>query len=188
MRVFRRMIILPQRTPSPPPWWIAYLTIGFGSVLALLSALFLSWRKDRREDRKAREEAQRLDREWKASVETRMAVLNTQVSPLWLVAQQKLSADLHHHGERYEEMDALLEELDAMTIDDFPGHRERLEELLVQRSTDMHEDITQDQRDSATALLVVMKKVITEARTPGPLTRIGLVGIKESSKGEGENI
>lgn len=182
------MIIIPDRAPSPQPWWVAYLTIGFGACLALLSALLMGRRKDKRENAERHEAEQKADRDWKASVETRMAVLNTQVSPLWLVAQQKLSADLHHHGERYEEMDALLEELDAMTIDDFPGHRERLEELLVQRSTDMHEDITQDQRDSATALLVVMKKVITEARTHGPLTRIGLVGIKESSKGEGENI
>lgn len=182
------MMMLPEHAPNPQPWWVAYLTIFFAACLALLSALLLARRKDKREDAERRDAIEKADALWKASIETRMAVLNTQVSPLWLVAQQKLSADLHHHGERYEEMDALLEELDAMTIDDFPGHRGRLEELLVHRSTDIHEDITQDQRDSAVALLIIMKKVITEAKTPGKLVKIGLVGIKQSSEGEGENI
>lgn len=176
----------PQYTPAP--WWIAFTTIAFSACLALMSALLLARRNDKKEDRQRRYAREKEDRDWKNSVEQRMTVLNTQVSPLWLVAQQKLSADLHHHGERYREMDVLLEELDAMTIDDFPGHREELERLLVLRSQDMHQDITQDQRDSATALVIVMKKVLTESKIDKPLINIGLVGVKESSTGEGENI
>lgn len=180
--------LLPEHAANPQPWWVAYLTIGFSACLALLSALLLARRKDKREDAERHELEQKADTAWKLSVETRMSVLNTQVSPLWLVAQQKLSADLHHHGERYHEMDALLEELDALTIDTFPGHRAELEKLLIARSQDMHEDITPDQRDSALALLIIMRKVLIEAETPGRLIQIGLVGVKEPSPGEGEHI
>ena len=182
------MILLLAGQSNPPPWWIAFLSIGFSACLALLSALLLARRKDKREDVERHRTEQEKDTDWKASVETRMAVLNTQVSPLWLVAQQKLSADLHHHGERYQEMDALLEELDALTIDKFPGHREALERMLIARSQDRHEDITDDQRDSALALLIIMRKVLIDANTPGKLIQIGLVGIKEPSAGEGEHI
>jgi len=184
---------------EPPPWWTAYSTILLSACLGFISALYFGRRKDKREDaarREAEEEAARIrhdktaeaDREWKAGIEKQLAVFNAQISPLWLVAQQKLSADLHHNGDRYKAMDALLEELDDGTIDDFPGHRVELERLLVLRAHDYHEDITADQRDSALALPVIMRKVKLEAETPGPLTQVGLVGVKESSLGEGENM
>jgi hypothetical protein len=86
--------------------------------------------------------------------------LKTQVSPLWARVQSQISSDLHHPHPRYFEMDKLLEKLEAMTISD--GERARLKVLLMERSTDMHEDITEDQRKKASLMIQVMDMVLLE--------------------------
>jgi hypothetical protein len=87
--------------------------------------------------------------------------LETQVSPMWAKVQAVISADLHHPDQRYHEMDGLLEKLEALTIT--VGERERLEVLLIERSQDMHPDISQEQRENAGLMIQVMKKVLKEA-------------------------
>jgi hypothetical protein len=86
--------------------------------------------------------------------------LKTQVSPLWARVQAQISSDLHHPHPRYFEMDTLLEKLEAMTISN--GERARLKVLLMERSTDMHEDITEDQRKKASLMIQVMDMVLLE--------------------------
>ena len=89
-----------------------------------------------------------------------IAVLKTQISPLWARVQRQIAEDLHHPHVRYKEMDTLLEELEALTLSE--GDRARLKVLLVERSTDMHPDITPAQREKALLMLHVMDIVQLE--------------------------
>jgi len=86
--------------------------------------------------------------------------LDTQVSPLWAQVQARISSDLHHPHPRYFEMDTLLEKLEALKISD--TERDRLKVLLRERSVDMHEDISESQRQSAKIMSGVMDKVVLE--------------------------
>jgi hypothetical protein len=88
--------------------------------------------------------------------------LQTQMSPFWAIVQAKISKDLHHPSVRYAEMDGLLEKLEALTIT--LDERERLKALLVERSTDRHEDITDDQRMKAGLMIPLMELVVDEAK------------------------
>jgi hypothetical protein len=90
-----------------------------------------------------------------------LAKLEVQVSPMWATVQARMSSDLHHPHPRYLEMDVLLEKLEALTIT--PAERDRLKELLVVRSVDIHKDITDSQRKSAVAMIPLMDLVVLEA-------------------------
>jgi hypothetical protein len=92
-----------------------------------------------------------------------IATLKTQVSPLWARVQARISEDLHHPHPRYYEMDKLLESLEALTIT--TDERIRLKELLLERSVDMHEDITEEQRKKAQLMIQVMELVLLESKT-----------------------
>jgi hypothetical protein len=91
-----------------------------------------------------------------------IAILRTQVSPLWAQIQTRIAADLHHPHPRYFEMDKLLEKLESLTIS--PQERLRLEALLLERASDMHEDITEVQRKEAKLMSQVMHIVVLEAK------------------------
>jgi hypothetical protein len=95
-------------------------------------------------------------------IEKQMAVVTTQVSPLWARVQAQISSDLHHPHPRYFEMDKLLERLEALTIT--TAERVRLKELLGERAVDMHPDITESQRKAARAMIPVMDLVVLEAQ------------------------
>jgi hypothetical protein len=90
------------------------------------------------------------------------AKLETQISPFWASVQLQISKDLHHPNPRYHEMDDLLEKLEALTIS--PEERERLKALLVERSSDTHEDISEDQRKKASLMIPLMDMVTEEAK------------------------
>jgi hypothetical protein len=94
--------------------------------------------------------------------EKEIAILKTQMSPLWLQVQARITAELHHPQERYLEMDDLLEKLDALTITGV--ERSRLKDLLLERSIDMSEEINNDQRAKAKLLICVMDLVLDEAK------------------------
>lgn len=96
-----------------------------------------------------------------------LAVLKTQVSPLWAQIQSRIVADLHHPHPRYKEMDVLLERLEALKIT--PEERIRLEALLIERSVDEHDDISEIQRKEAKLMNQVMDIVVLESK--------GLLGI-----------
>jgi hypothetical protein len=91
-----------------------------------------------------------------------IGVLQTQVSPLWARVQAQISSDLHHPRIRYAEMDGLLEKLEALTITQ--RERDRLKVLLNERATDMHEDITDDQRKKAKLMIDIMEFALNEAK------------------------
>src|ERR1700691_4149119 len=90
------------------------------------------------------------------------AKLETQISPFWASVQLQISKDLHHPNPRYHEMDDLLEKLEALTIS--PEERERLKALLVERSSDTHEDISEAQRKKASLMIPLMDMVTEEAK------------------------
>lgn len=83
--------------------------------------------------------------------------LRTASVPLWSAVQKQIVRDLHQPHMRYLEMDTLLEKLESMTIS--PTERDRLKVLLEERSIDMTEDVTMDQRISAKMMSLVMEKV-----------------------------
>jgi hypothetical protein len=90
------------------------------------------------------------------------ARLETQISPFWASVQAQISKDLHHPHERYHEMDGLLEKLEGLVITD--PERNRLKALLLERSVDMHADITEDQRMRARLMIPLMDMVTEEAK------------------------
>lgn len=88
--------------------------------------------------------------------------MDTQLSPLWANVQSRIADELHHPNPRYAEMDTLLEQLEALTIT--VDGRTRLKKLLEERSKDMHQDITEGQRTSASLMILVMDKVVVESK------------------------
>ena len=132
---------------------ISAALLVFAAVLALVSTIYVQGRTTRL----AR--VVEID-EHLTKIDQALQVLQTQVSPLWARVQAQISADLHHPHPRYLEMDTLLERLEALTIT--AGERDRLKTLLVERSQDMHEDITDDQRKKAHLMIQVMDLVVTE--------------------------
>jgi hypothetical protein len=95
-------------------------------------------------------------------LELKLVEMSVQIAPFWASVQAKISADLHHPDPRYHEMDRLLEKLDELTITD--AERVRLKELLLKRSTDMHDDMSEPQRQAASAMIGVMDLVLHEAQ------------------------
>jgi hypothetical protein len=93
---------------------------------------------------------------------TDVTTLQTQMSPFWASVERIVSKDLHHPNVRYAEMDTLLEKLEALTIT--LEERERLKILLVERSEDQHQDITEDQRKKASLMVPLMELVLEEAK------------------------
>jgi hypothetical protein len=91
----------------------------------------------------------------------RLTKLETQIMPLWARVQAQISADLHRPHPRYFEMDKLLEKLEALTITD--PERGRLKHLLLERSVDKSEGISQAQREKARLMVLVMDIVLLEA-------------------------
>jgi hypothetical protein len=94
--------------------------------------------------------------------EKEIAILKTQISPLWSQVQARISANLHHPHARYLEMDTLLEKLEALTISS--EERLRLKVLLQERSVDMHYEISNEQRAEAKLMIGVMDLVLDEAK------------------------
>jgi hypothetical protein len=90
------------------------------------------------------------------------AKLETQISPFWASVQAQISKDLHRPHERYREMDRLLEKLEGLVITD--PERNRLKALLLERSVDMHADITEDQRMRSRLMIPLMDMVTEEAK------------------------
>lgn len=116
------------------------------------------------------------------AVEKQLAQIDFKVTPMWAKVQKQISEDLHHPHARFKEMDALLEKLDNETIDDYSGDRDRLLELLDERSTDMGPEITDSQRASAAIMKTVMEKVVEENEVEGELVNIEATG--EAPKAE----
>jgi hypothetical protein len=128
---------------------IAAFTVILGAVVAFF--VRINARKQA-ELKQLREDIEELKRS--------MATVNTQMSPLWARVQAQIAQDLHHPNPRYAEMDALLEQLDSLKIT--TDERARLKILLVERSKDLHVDISQEQREKAAFMVTVMDMVLAE--------------------------
>lgn len=109
-----------------------------------------------------------------------IATLQTQVNPLWRRIQNQIARDLHHPQLRYREMDKLLEKLEGLTIED--KERDRLKELLVHRSLDMHPDISPIQRKKAELMSNVMDMVVMEAGDTSAVLPDSVVAVPEILK------
>lgn len=110
-------------------------------------------------------------------IEAQLAALGVQVSPLWAAVQSKMVKDLTHPSPQFQEMDELLRQLEALTINDVD--RDRLEVLLTERMTSTDPEVSDDERESAKLMVGVMKKVLVEAASPAPLGQIQAVGVRE---------
>lgn len=117
---------------------------------------------------------------WQSKVDQQMAVLLTQVSPLWAAVQSKIAKDLTHPSIQFQEMDELLRRLEALTITD--DERERLHDLLRERSTSQDPEVSEDERASAKLMIGIMEKVVAEAADPAPVGDLKVVGDKPGEK------
>lgn len=114
--------------------------------------------------------------EWQSRVDQQMAVLLTQVSPLWAAVQSKIAKDLTHPSAQFQEMDELLRQLEALTITD--DGRTRLHDLLRERSTTQDPEVNDEERASAKLMIGIMEKVVAEAADPTPVEDLKVVGAK----------
>jgi len=101
-------------------------------------------------------------------LEQQIIIMQTQVSPLWASVQARISSDLHHPDPQFHEMDLLLEKLDNLTIN--ANERARLIILLGERAISTDPLVTQKQRDSASIMVIIMKKVVAEAKAMNEIT------------------
>ena len=123
---------------------------------------------------------------WRKEVDKNMAVLLTQVSPLWAAVQSKIAKDLTHPHVQFKEMDELLRQLEAMEITD--DGRERLHELLRERSTSQDPEVSDEERNSARLMIGIMEKVVAEAADPSPITEVVTVGTSDRESGKKEKV
>lgn len=139
-------------------------------LLAVLGWAFVVWNQGakRRTDLLERQN-NRLD-----VIEKQLLTMDFKITPLWAKVQKSISEDLHQPHKKYAETDKYLEELEALTITE--EGRVRLKELLLQRSLDMSEDVTESERKSAEIMSVVMDKALAEQEATVDLVKVELVG------------
>lgn len=133
--------------------------VQIGLPLAVVAISFLAtwfWRYRSQMDAERAATATRI-----ADLEQQMAVVSTQVSPLWAAVQSKIARDLTHPHPQFKEMDELLRQLEALKITD--AGRVRLGLLLEQRIISTDPAITDEERESAKIMKVVMRKVVGES-------------------------
>lgn len=123
-------------------------------ALTMLSGFF--WRYRDKSNAREADQAKRL-----AILEGQMAIVTTQVSPLWAAVQAKISRDLTHPSTQFAEMDELLSKLGKLTIT--PEGRQRLDLLLAERILNTDPEITHEERESAKLMQGVMAKVVSDA-------------------------
>lgn len=111
-------------------------------------------------------------------MQTQIAVLTTQMSPLWSSVQSKIIAELHHPSKQFKEMDILMEQLEQLKITS--DGTKRLKVLLLERSVDTSPEVSAEERASAILLLSVMDKVIDEA------ARVAIRVTKDNMRREAE--
>jgi hypothetical protein len=113
-------------------------------------------------------------------IDSQMAMLMTQVSPLWAAVQSKIAKDLTHPSPQFEEMDALLRDLEALKLS--TEGKERLLVLLEERIHSVDPEVTEAEKESARLLEGVMEKVLEEAETDTPLVDLKIIGEKEQAE------
>ncbi len=130
------LTIVALATDSSPivPWLLGALIPLSGGILALL---------------------------WK--IQGRLTILETQVTPLWSSLQKEVADALHHPHPESQEMDKLLEKLEALVIT--AEERSQLEKLLHRISRDTLQ--SEGERRRAELLLFLMPRVVRESQCSG---------------------
>lgn len=113
-------------------------------------------------------------------MDAQLAVLGTQVSPLWAAVQSKIAKDLTHPSVQFHEMDELLRRLEALTIT--PKERQRLHDLLIERTTSVDPEVSEAEKESAKLMIGVMDKVLKEAEVENPMGEIQLIMLPPDEK------
>jgi hypothetical protein len=131
-------------------------SIALGFLSLFMSGLFAVWfRTSGRREKQLDAIIFRLDR-----IETQNAIVDTKMIPLWAKAQKQLSDDLHHPHAKDQEMDGLLEKLEALDIDE--QETERLKNLLMMRAMDAN--ISPAERRAATVMPYIMDIVLEKQK------------------------
>jgi hypothetical protein len=138
------------------------LNILLGALLAFMAAWFWNYRKNADQSKHDAEVERQKDVARISALESRVEMLNMQLSPFWAAVQTKIAADLTHPSVQFQEMDALLRSLQNLTIGS--AERDRLEVLLHQRAVTDDPEVSEDEKKSARLMIGVMEKVISEAR------------------------
>ncbi len=144
----------------------------FSAALVFVATWF--WRYRSRVE-KERDEAA----EWRSEMELKIAVLGTQMMPLWSAVQSQIAKDLTHPHPQFRVMDSLLRKLESLTITH--DERRQLSVLLDERIVSTDPAVSDAERESAKLMKGVMAKVLVEAEQAkdpqGTEIILGLVGL-----------
>lgn len=137
------------------------LAIVFGAALTFIATWFWSYRRTVEQNNRDVETERVKDVARIGALESRVEMLNMQLSPFWAAVQTKIAADLTHPSPQFAEMDSLLRSLQNLTIGS--AERDRLEVLLHQRAVTDDPEVSEDEKKSARLMIGVMEKVVIEA-------------------------
>lgn len=87
-------------------------------------------------------------------------VINTKMLPMWAAVQARLIKDLTHPHPQFKSMDKLLQKLGNLEITE--SERIKLDMLLDERMVSDDPEISSDEKDSASIMKAVMRKVLQE--------------------------
>lgn len=127
----------------------------FGALLSFMAFAF--WRYRDSVNKQRAEDRIKID-----GLVADVRALQMQTAPFWQAMQNKLIDDLTHPDVKFAEMDELLARLEALAIT--PEETERLVHLLHHRIDSGDPEVSEDEKESAEIMILVMGKVISEAK------------------------
>lgn len=140
----------------------------------------------KRSDKKERDDGEILKR--LGEIESRLKVLDIQVSPFWGAVQTEMLKTLHHdpkHGSEFAESDALIDKFAETAPGDIePADRTRMKELMLIRSTDQNPAVSDIERATAKIIALVIDKASAEAAAPPEESTPQLVSVPDAKPGE----
>lgn len=95
------------------------------------------------------------------TLQTQVEVLSAQVKPVLTVVWDRITKDLIHPEPQFAEMDALMHDLESLSLTE-AGHA-RLLVLLKARITSTDPAVSDDEKESAQVVEIVMRKAIGAA-------------------------
>jgi len=137
---------------------ILFIIIGLlvTIILALAGFAFRIWMRSSQQ----KIELSNKNSEEIEKMKARIAELEFPVKLLWANKQREFSEALHHPHAKDHEMDELLEKLNK--IDITPDEVDRLKVLLLARSKDMSDDVSEEERIIAARMAGVMNETVLE--------------------------
>lgn len=111
------------------------------------------------------------------------------VKPLWPHALAELSAVMRHDLEWAKEQDSLMDKVNETPAKVTEQERDRLVELVTERTTATNAEMRPNEQDAAKAYLAVLPLALAQAQSTSPLSSISAVGTeapKDQSDGDKE--